>query len=284
MFSKCSVAGCSKNVKARGFCGNHYALWRRNGKPERVAPETNYDPVCSVEGCGRQHSAKGFCSMHYARWATRGTTDAPPVKPKFQCKVDGCAATKHKARGYCERHYEAFRDGRKIETLPPRITRRDVCTIDGCGRKHSAKGFCTMHYQRWVTHGDPLFVKNKVRERRDDWVIGRDGYVSRYDPTNSEAKSNGFVFQHRTVMAAHIGRPLRASENVHHKNGVRSDNRIENLELWCKGQPAGQRIQDKVDWCVAFLLENMSGGLILGADEVKIQQLANALQSRLNGV
>jgi hypothetical protein len=79
------------------------------------------------------------------------------------------------------------------------------------------------------------------------------GYIMRRVPTHPRAAGSGYVFEHILVMEEILGRYLLPGESVHHRNGVRDDNRPENLELWTRPQPAGIRVSDAVAWAREIL-------------------------------
>ena len=86
-----------------------------------------------------------------------------------------------------------------------------------------------------------------------NWRGGRTrhkaGYVMVYTPGHPRARPNSpYVFEHILVAEEMLGRHLVDGESVHHINGVKDDNRAENLELWTRPQPSGIRVSDAIDW------------------------------------
>jgi len=125
------------------------------------------------------------------------------------------------------------------------------CTIKDCTNPYYGKDFCKPHYTKWYKHGDPLYIRKRAEPRYEKVPQGYIRIYNMFDHPNADKK--GSVFEHTLVMSEHLGRPLFPGENVHHKNGIRDDNRIENLELWSKSQPSGQRVEDKTKWAVEWL-------------------------------
>src|ERR1700683_895115 len=119
-----------------------------------------------------------------------------------------------------------------------------ICMM--CGKEFLSQPFrnvkcCSEECQRNARR------RKKQKHGPDGWYRqSKTGYVCR-------GRNGKTELQHRCVMEQHLGRPLKTLENVHHKNGIKDDNRIENLELWVISQPKGQRPEDKTEWAISWL-------------------------------
>lgn len=183
-----------------------------------------------------------WCRKEYLAVARRGV-------PRTKCCSVECRGEMQHAR-----HVPKVHQQRRCPTCQQDFVAKER------GARGAAQRFCSVDCARWQKRG------LRPRTSGPAWYVAKNGYVS--------ARINGrTTLQHRLAMEQALGRPLEPFENVHHKNGIRDDNRSENLELWTKAQPCGQRPEDLVAWIVHYYPDLVESELKTRKREQKTGQL-----------
>lgn len=150
--------------------------------------------------------------------------------------------------GLCGGHYKQKCLGKNLTPLLGRSGKKyyKACEFNLCERPAVVHRMCDAHYRQFQK-GVPL---SELKKKNPSGMgsVNPDGYRVISCHGHFAARKDGRLFEHVYVMAEFLGRRLSPNENVHHKNGDKLDNRIENLELWIISQPPGQRVTDLFEW------------------------------------
>ncbi len=141
-----------------------------------------------------------------------------------------------------------------------RYRERACKVVDESGRSCvrpviTKSGLCAMHAARLRATGSTGPVDPLIAGPGEGCLDKTTGY--RY----VSAGENRMVLEHRAVMEKVLGRSLLPSESVQHRNGVRDDNRVENLELWTRHHPFGVRVSDLVAYVVEIYPDEVAAAL-----------------------
>lgn len=121
----CSIEGCDKPIRARGWCIKHWKRWYRHGDPMTVMAQQR--ATCEVPGCNNPAHGHGYCIAHYHKWRRHGDPLWERPTEIGQCTVEGCDKDCRSVTSpYCETHYyRLYRNG----TLEVQV---DLSVHDNC--------------------------------------------------------------------------------------------------------------------------------------------------------
>lgn len=199
--------------------------------------------ICTIEGCDRPVNGHGLCYHHYER--IRDAKD--PVPPGFNppwkpCTVAGCERWA-RSRGLCSKHYAhwTYHDNPNAEIRQ--------CAICGKDFKYMPSGpsYKGLYCGRTCANKAAKGGRGRRGPDNPNWKGGR--HVRKRDGYATIKIDGKQILEHRYVMEQHLGRALLPNETVHHLNGVKDDNRLENLELWTGNHGKGVRHHEAEAHC-----------------------------------
>lgn len=215
------------------------------------------NPHCDVAGCDRPcYARQPYCEPHYRRLRRTGDLDpdraiGATVEAK-PCMVDSCGNTSTE-RGLCHGHYLRLIRSGDVRSARPLGRRVNVdCEVAACGRPAYARQLCKTHYRRLLDQGD-VHASTPIRQLGGGTLSHGYRIVAVTPDLQQLTGGRKREAEHRVVMAMMLGRALRDDESVHHRNGNRLDNRPDNLELWSRWQPSGQRLSDRLKHALELL-------------------------------
>jgi hypothetical protein len=227
----CKIDGCEKKIYAKLLCHTHYTRLLKHGDPLVLKRRKN--------GSGYLSNG-GFIYVY--------KPDHPNASSRGKVPEHVIVMSNFLGRPLHSNEYIKHKDENKSNNDVSNLillSTDNPCTIRTCKEPQRCNGLCESHYKKYLQYGDAEVSR---RANNGEGSITKFGYRRVWRPNHPNSNPHGTILEHRLVMSEFLGRPLTKNENVHHKNGDRLDNRIENLELWSSRQPPRQRVEDLVAW------------------------------------
>jgi hypothetical protein len=194
--------------------------------------------------CGKNFTAK------FIRWYCHDPCTTRADYPKKRC--DYCNkvfSAPRKDQVFCSPECRETSTGKKNKIR----NKNKTCIEDNCNEKTSGVRClrCSQQARRVQHEGIDGYTRNTDKH---GYIVLHVGKFSPY--TNARN-----IAEHRYVMMMYLGRNLSPEETVHHKNGVRDDNRLENLELWTGDHQPGVRVADHIEHMIDLYRADIEAAL-----------------------